>query len=72
MDIGVPGLNGYEVARQFRASFEFARTPLVALTGYGDDNARREARAAGFDHYLVKPVEPSSLMAIIDQLGVKN
>jgi len=72
MDIGVPGLNGYEVARQFRASPELARTPLIALTGYGDDNARREARAAGFDHYLVKPVEPSSLMTIIDQLGIRN
>ena len=72
MDIGVPGLNGYEVARQFRASLELARIPLIALTGYGDDSARQEARDAGFDHYLVKPVEPSSLMTIIDQLGIRN
>jgi CheY-like chemotaxis protein len=63
IDIGLPGLNGYEVARRIRsAGSEWARgVKLVALTGYGRDTDRDEALDAGFDHHLVKPIDPDVL-----------
>ncbi|HEX7181781.1 MAG TPA: ATP-binding protein [Thermoanaerobaculia bacterium] len=67
-DIGLPGMNGYEVAARLRERPEFERTPLIALTGYGQEEARRRAREAGFDHHIVKPVEPDALAALLDSL----
>ena len=67
-DIGLPGMNGYEVAERLREQPAFRRTPLIALTGYGQEEARRRAQAAGFDHHLVKPVEPEALEALLDSL----
>jgi PAS domain S-box-containing protein len=69
MDIGIPGMNGYEVAQQFRQSPEFAKTTLIALTGYGHEAARRRAKEAGFDDHLVKPIEAAQLLQVIDRLG---
>src|SRR5262249_44729316 len=60
LDIGLPGLDGYTVARKLRAA-GLTGVKLVALTGYGKDDDRRRARAAGFDEYLVKPAEPAEL-----------
>jgi len=57
LDIGLPGMNGYEVARRLRAMPDYARCVLVALTGWGTEEDRRQARAAGFDHHLTKPVD---------------
>jgi CheY-like chemotaxis protein len=57
LDIGLPGINGYEVARRLRADPQFARVRLVALTGWGAEADRRRALAAGFDHHLTKPVD---------------
>jgi CheY-like chemotaxis protein len=54
-DIGMPGMDGYELARRTRATPEGAEILLIALTGWGDDEERR--KAAGIDHHLVKPVE---------------
>jgi signal transduction histidine kinase len=65
VDIGLPGCDGYEVARRIRAAGNGARVRLVALTGYGQEGARAEAIAAGFDQYLVKPVEADALAAIL-------
>ncbi len=56
VDIGLPGMNGYEVASRLRQMPLFDRTMLVAVTGYGQADDRRRAREAGFDHHLVKPV----------------
>ncbi|HVM46161.1 MAG TPA: response regulator, partial [Candidatus Thermoplasmatota archaeon] len=67
-DIGLPGINGYEVAARLRADAAFANTRLVAITGYGQDEDRRRAREAGFDHHLTKPVEPRSLEALLARL----
>src|SRR6185295_4403299 len=53
-DIGLPGMDGYELARQLRARPAFGRVVLVALSGYGRDEDRRQAAEAGFDHHLVK------------------
>ncbi len=67
-DIGLPGMNGYEVAARLREQPDFQRTTLIALTGYGQEDARRRAQEAGFDHHLVKPVEPDALEALLDSL----
>ncbi|MFP5284676.1 MAG: PAS domain S-box protein [Thermoanaerobaculia bacterium] len=65
LDIGLPGMDGYEVARQLRAQPEFQRTPMVAVTGYGQDEDRRRSREAGFDYHLTKPVNPDTLQAFV-------
>jgi CheY-like chemotaxis protein/anti-sigma regulatory factor (Ser/Thr protein kinase) len=65
IDIGLPGLNGYEVARRFRADPDAGRVLLVALTGYGSQDDRERARQAGFDHHLVKPVSPDALRQLL-------
>jgi two-component system CheB/CheR fusion protein len=56
LDIGLPGMNGFEVAKQLRARTDLAHMMLVALTGYGQEEDRQRSLAAGFDHHLVKPV----------------
>jgi len=61
VDIGLPGLNGYEVARRIRATESGRAIKLIALTGYGQSEDMRQAREAGFDLHLVKPVEPGHL-----------
>ncbi len=68
VDIGLPGLDGYEVARRIRAA-RGSRVLLVALTGYGQPEDRRSARAAGFDVHLTKPVELETLVAVIERPG---
>ena len=65
LDIGMPGMNGYEVARHLRAQPEFADTLLVAITGYGRAADMKQTRAAGFDHHLVKPVDYEKLQAVL-------
>jgi CheY-like chemotaxis protein/nitrogen-specific signal transduction histidine kinase len=67
-DIGLPGMNGYEVAERLREQPAFQETPLIALTGYGEEEARRRSKEAGFDYHLVKPVEPEVLDALLDSL----
>ncbi|MEO5700339.1 MAG: ATP-binding protein [Casimicrobiaceae bacterium] len=57
LDIGMPGMDGYEVARRIRADFPDRRPMIVALTGWGQERDRDDARAAGFDDHLTKPVE---------------
>jgi CheY-like chemotaxis protein len=65
LDIGMPGMDGYEVARTLRARFADHRATLVALTGWGQEDDRRQAREAGFDHHLVKPAEFEALQALL-------
>ncbi|MEO8164726.1 MAG: response regulator, partial [Betaproteobacteria bacterium] len=69
LDIGLPGMNGYEVARELRKAPQGAQTLLIAVSGYGQDEDRRRSREAGFDHHLVKPVDPAQLARIIDNLA---
>ena len=65
LDIGLPGMNGYELAGALR-ELPLAEPPvLVAISGYGRDDDRRRASEAGFEHHLVKPAEPERLLAII-------
>ncbi|HET7217516.1 MAG TPA: response regulator [Vicinamibacterales bacterium] len=67
VDIGLPGIDGYEVARRLRAAPETQALTLVALTGYGLPAQREKALAAGFDVHLVKPVDPELLARLLDE-----
>jgi PAS domain S-box-containing protein len=66
LDIGMPGMSGFEVAQRIRAAPWGAETVLIAVTGYGHDNDKAKAQAAGFDHHLTKPVDPSDLEKLIN------
>jgi PAS domain S-box-containing protein len=67
LDIGMPGMDGYEVAKVLRREVG-PRVLLIALTGWGQDEDRERTRQAGFDHHVVKPVEPSALQKILAEL----
>ena len=62
LDIGMPGMDGYEVARHIRQSPSLRDVCLVALTGWGQEEDVRFAHASGFDHHLLKPVDLNRLM----------
>src|SRR4051812_18665475 len=64
LDIGMPGLNGYEVARRIRQKAQKSVT-LIAVTGWGQEADKAQAAAAGFDHHFTKPVEPAVLSALV-------
>ena len=65
LDLGLPGMDGCEVAGRLREQPESQLALLVAVTGYAHDEAREKARAAGFDHHLVKPVALPELLDVI-------
>ena len=72
MDIGLPGMDGYEVARRLRAIPALAGAFLVAMTGYGSDEDRAAGKDAGFDEYLIKPVDLDALRERLRaRLGIK-
>lgn len=68
VDIGLPDMDGYEVARQLRRRFE-SQVTLIALTGYGQPDDRRKALEAGFDLHLVKPVDPQQLFELLADIA---
>lgn len=70
LDIGMPGMDGYEVARRLRANPDLASLTLVALTGYGQTDDRRQAHDAGFDHHLVKPASLDVLEQLLASVPV--
>jgi CheY-like chemotaxis protein len=65
LDIGLPGMDGYEVARRLRANPLFNGARLIALTGWGQDSDRDRSHDAGFDLHLVKPVDPAELQRVL-------
>ena len=65
LDIGMPGLTGYEVARRMRQSGPKVSLTLIAITGWGQDIDKERAFAAGFDHHLTKPVDPQRLVELL-------
>jgi CheY-like chemotaxis protein len=65
LDIGLPGMDGYEVARQARQQPGGAGRTLIALTGWDDEEDRRRSREAGIDHHLVKPVDFGALAQLL-------
>ena len=67
-DIGMPGMNGYQLAEALRALPEYASTPLVAVTGFTMYDDRERARLSGFDDFLSKPINPSDLLDTLKRL----
>ena len=65
IDIGLPGLSGYDVAQRLRATPEGARMLLIALTGYGQKEDQQQAKQAGFDHHFTKPTNPEEIHRVI-------
>ena len=65
LDLGMPGMDGYEVAEQIRADPGYDEVRLIALTGFGSEEERRRSREAGFDDHCVKPLDPSRLRHIL-------
>ena len=68
LDIGLPGMDGYELARRMRAHARGGDLSLVALTGYGQERDRARALSADFDEHMVKPVAPDRLFEVVQQL----
>lgn len=64
-DIGLPGLDGWGMARTLRQNPTTARMRLLALTGYGNDEDRRRSHEAGFDYHVVKPADPEQLHKLL-------
>ena len=68
LDLGMPGMDGYEVARRIRARHDFDGTTLIALTGWGTASDRRRSQQAGFEHHLVKPVDLDAMKTVLASL----
>ncbi len=69
LDLGLPVMDGFELARQFRSTPALRRTRLVAVTGYGQEHDRQRSAAAGFDAHLVKPVDLDHMSHLVRDLG---
>src|SRR5262249_19171361 len=65
LDIGLPGMNGYEVAKRLRTDLGLHDALLIALTGYGQEEDRRRSMDTGLNYHLTKPVEPEALQALL-------
>jgi two-component system CheB/CheR fusion protein len=72
LDIGLPGMDGYEIAKQVRADPRLKDIVLVALTGYGDETARRRTLEAGFDHHLLKPASIEALLTVLGRPATRD
>ncbi len=69
LDIGMPGMSGYEVARRLRAQPDFKDTLLVAVTGWGSPEDRRRTQEAGFDYHLTKPADLQEVEKMLREPG---
>jgi two-component system CheB/CheR fusion protein len=72
LDIGLPGIDGYEVARRLRKIPAMAATVIVGLSGYGTESDRTRAREAGFNHHLTKPVQPQALLDFLSRTNAES
>jgi CheY-like chemotaxis protein len=72
LDIGLPEMDGNALARRLRADARTARIVLIAVTGYGQEQDRKDALEAGFDHHLVKPVDMKRLEGVLAQVRIKR
>jgi signal transduction histidine kinase/DNA-binding response OmpR family regulator len=72
LDIGLPGMDGYELARRMRQLPETRKALFIALTGYGQKEDRAQAAAAGFQHHFIKPADPRAIHTVISQFGLTS
>jgi len=68
LDIGLPKVNGYQVAERIRAEPEHRRTLIVAISGYGQEEHRLQSQQSGFDYHIVKPIDPPVLTGLLASL----
>jgi CheY-like chemotaxis protein len=71
LDIGLPGMNGYEVARHLRQETGHTRPVIAAITGYGQTEDRRRAEEAGFDYHILKPIDPNALRVVFQDAALR-
>jgi CheY-like chemotaxis protein len=69
LDIGLPGMDGYDVARHIRKQIDAQTLRIIAVTGYGLESDRQRSREAGFDYHMVKPVDPERLQEVLSALA---
>jgi CheY-like chemotaxis protein len=69
LDLGLPKLDGYQLASRLREMDQFAHTKLIAVSGYGFDEDQARSRQAGIDHHLIKPINNSELLGLIEKAG---
>jgi CheY-like chemotaxis protein len=69
LDIGLPVMDGYQLAARLRAEMKLGQLRLVAITGYGQDADKARARDAGFDEHLVKPVDLDRVLDVVTRLS---
>lgn len=69
LDLGLPGMDGLDVARRLRAEPTLQNTKLVALTGWGQAKDRDSSKSAGFDNHLIKPVDFNALQALLSSIN---
>ena len=69
MDLGMPGIDGYEACRRMRAQPWGLTMAVIAVTGWGQEEDRRKTVLAGFDEHLVKPVEPALIVSTLNSVG---
>ena len=72
LDIGLPGMSGFDVAKQLRDEFGEATPKLIAVTGYGRRADRKQSAAAGIDEHLVKPLKPNELVRVLNGAGTRG
>ncbi|HEX9945131.1 MAG TPA: PAS domain-containing protein [Thermoanaerobaculia bacterium] len=72
LDIGMPGMNGYDVARRLRQEPATQKAMIVAMTGWGQEEDRRRSQEAGFDRHLVKPVDPKGLNDLLARIAARR
>ena len=70
-DIGLPDIDGYEVAAKIRAASSGRKMVLVAVTGWGQESDKQRAFAAGFSHHLTKPIDPDTLESLLQSLSAE-
>ena len=69
---GLPGIDGYEVARKLRREEGFHDTTIIAITGYGSEDGESYSMTEGFDHHLIKPVQIDYLVALLEKPRVQH
>ena len=72
LDIGLPGMDGYEVAARLRQDECCKDAVIIAVSGYGQEEDRRRSREAGFDHHLIKPLDQDVLLSLLSAEGVDH
>jgi CheY-like chemotaxis protein len=72
LDIGLPGMDGYEVARLLRAKPQTSHTTLIAVTGWGSEADRLRAKEAGFNRHITKPMEPEEVERLVGEQALRS